>query len=452
MRRATRHTWGGVALLCGALSCRETPGFLMVRIDSDLGSVREPGGRLSVVQIEVTHAGQIRTRSVDFSTTTGMIPGDHLVEVGPDVSDRRVGVTVTGLLADGQRLRREFSTEVAAGETQILDVFLASACLGTNLCPADSTCGVNGRCEAIRDPPLRLYTPLSRTDGGVTRRDVPGDTCVPPRVEDGGRCFEAPSCVPFCPVAAEAQSPTRPAWRVTYFQFSSPETLTQPLINEQINVSLREGSTRIALQLDVARQTLTAGPVNVQLGTLGRGLMDGTYRFYGRGAASGTGSPDRWMPETMNLTPLDDRLTGGPFVRPLAIPCRTTGREAEFPVDQLVVRALRLGENRACLGSAIPVDGVFNECTSSWRVVTNDQPTLEIEGKLIVDSIRRIEVSLFGATVCSLIAGADCANVPMNQWRVRPDADVGGRPAWTLRARLAAVRAHLADDTDAGAR
>lgn len=452
MIREIAHAVGSLAF--ALLGCSAAESTLVVRIDSDLGTAREQGGRLGSVQIDVSSRGQMQTTPIRFQGTGFVLPGDHVVHLAPSSDDRRVRLTVTGQTTDGLTLRRPFVVEVPAGETRVVEVFLAAACLSRTDCPSGTSCGAGGRCEASTNPPLRPYTPLPQRDAGPPV-DAADGACEAPPAVDAGRCYTTPACSRACPVAAAEQSPSLPAWRVTHFQFTRPPTLATRAVNTVVNSYIRRSDAVAGFQIDRARNILRAGPLRLQAGTQGLGLLDGMYRFYGRGEApivQGFRDPDRWEVAELAIRQVGDHLESATLTRPLQIPFSSDVGTSELPAHNFRMAAFRFGPNPSCIGTAEPVSLRFNECDSPWVTVDDEgRGWLEIEGRVPVEFARNYSIIDRGTTLCSLIAGvSDCTRVPMAQWRQQPDTEVGGQPAWTLGAELAAVRAQIAEGAAGG--
>lgn len=63
----------------------------------------------------------------------------------------------------------------------------------------------------------------------------------------------------------------------------------------------------------------------------------------------------------------------------------------------------------------------------------------EIRSKITVDEAEGIDIEGLGSSLCDYLAGTGCADGDPESWPRPPDTDVGGDPAWTLSADIAAI-------------
>lgn len=101
------------AIVFGA--CTHDATEVMVRVDSDIATVRE-GGPLERVTFRVGRVGETLGRevSVELRGAANALPGDYLVTVEDPDDTRLVRVEVTGVLNAGEPVRREFEVRQVA--------------------------------------------------------------------------------------------------------------------------------------------------------------------------------------------------------------------------------------------------------------------------------------------------------------------------------------------------
>jgi hypothetical protein len=165
------------AIVFGA--CTHDATEVMVRVDSDIATVRE-GGPLERVTFRVGRVGETLGRevSVELRGAANALPGDYLVTVEDPDDTRLVRVEVTGVLNAGEPVRREFEVRPVARQRRLLRAFLAdrcrpgrcagvaSGCAPPPACPPGTTCG-RAACELVTGASLAEYTPLPAEDAAT---------------------------------------------------------------------------------------------------------------------------------------------------------------------------------------------------------------------------------------------------------------------------------------------
>jgi hypothetical protein len=299
------------------------------------------------------------------------------------------------------------------------------ACGSDNTTPADS--GVT--------PPTDTGTP-------------PADTGMPPA--DGGAraCYSETAAAPVCPMRRfTPANPMQPAFRLTHIQITAPAVLTTVL--GVVNSAIYQGRFLWGIKLDRTANTFTTGALNpaaTQLGTVGLGLLDGSYAFYNNNAPAAGGMPNRWDPARGMTTAMGDRLSAAmPQAIRLPIFNDDGSISVELPLRGATLRNMLVPADGSCIGRGDLQGGAFNECRSPW--LTQDAMMMsyaDLEACVTPTDAQTVTITaLGGQTLCQLLSGANCTNTMMAMWPRQPDGMVDGMPCYTLRARFAAVSANI---------
>ncbi|MFO0601967.1 MAG: hypothetical protein U0324_02280 [Polyangiales bacterium] len=300
-------------------------------------------------------------------------------------------------------------------------------------------------------------TPTPTPDAAVTpdvTADAPaGDTPAadaPAGDATTGGCFTQESAAPVCPSTAIAQGDAmRPAFRVTHIRITAPMALTSAILQGTVNDAIHRGNFLWGITLDLGANMVRTGALNTMMitrGTVGQGLIDGTFRYYAGNAPAMGGAATRWDPVTTTTTTMSDRVTTGTLMGTVRLPIfdATGALLTELPLENAVMRNVTIAGDRKCIGAGQLSGGRFNECTSNWQ--TSDammMPYGNIEAVITAAAARGVRVSALNMTLCTLLAGSDCEAVPQAMWARQPDAMAGGMPGYRLTTEFAAISARI---------
>ncbi len=296
------------------------------------------------------------------------------------------------------------------------------------------------------------------TDSGTPAADVPstGDT------SGGGADSGAPNCLtqdtadPVCPMRRFMNTMNTPGYRLTYIQISQPAALASATLLNVVNPTIQQGAFLWGLSLDLTAMTFRTGALRVATrGTVGQGLLDGTFRFFNNDA-TGMGMPNRYNPITGPVTVANNRATTTMMPLNVLLPILNPDGSVltQLPLSAARMSNVQLTADRGCIGLGRPQGGRFNECRSPWTTddgATPPVPYGQVDADITVADARNVPVSALNTTLCALIANtAFCASmgtpadIMMLDAARRPDSMVGTQPAWHLRAAFAAVSANIA--------
>lgn len=274
----------------------------------------------------------------------------------------------------------------------------------------------------------------------VPSRDVP---TVDTPVGDAGpaSCYTEEGTDPLCPRQRFMSNAMMPSWRVTALTITQPVALASPLIAGVINPPLRDGRFLWGLSFDFMSNTFRTGPLNRMFtrGTVGLGLMDGTFAYYNNNAPAMGGMPNRWNPAagmtmgTSTVSTVDSMATVN-----LPIFNDDGSILVELPLANARLVDVPVTMDRGCIGLGRIRAGRYNECTSEWETAMGGT----VEAAITVEAARNINVSALNQTLCQLLSGTPCT-MPQMSWMRQPDAMVGGQPAYRLVAKFAAISANI---------
>ncbi len=290
-------------------------------------------------------------------------------------------------------------------------------------------------------------TPATPTDASVTP-DMP-DTGTP-------GCFTQEGSAPLCPSAAVAQADTmRPNFRVSHIKITAPTALASAILGNTVNGAIHSGGFLWGMSFDLMGNTVRTGALNSTMltrGTVGQGLLDGTFHYYAGNAPTaggvdgGTLPANRWDPVSTTLTASGDRVNSGMVMGAVRLPIYDTSGAllTELPLEDARLTMVNLSGERRCIGLGSLSGGRFNECTSNWQTADGTMmPYGRIEATITVAAARQVNVSALMTTLCNLLAGSPCETTPMNMWARQPDAMVAGQPGYALVAEFSAVSARI---------
>ena len=309
---------------------------------------------------------------------------------------------------------------------------------------------------AIGDAPAADAPPVG--DGGapvdavavgdvVSPRDVPAvDTGTPsdssaPGDAGPASCYTEEGTDPLCPRQRYMNNEMTPSWRVTALTITQPVALASPLIAGVINPPLRDGRFLWGVSVDFANNTFRTGPLNRMFtrGTVGLGLMDGTFAYYNNNAPTMGGMPNRWNPAT-GMTMGTSTVSTVDSMATVNLPIFNDDGSilVELPLSNARLVDVPVSMDRGCIGLGRIRAGRYNECTSEWETMMGGT----VEAAITVEAARNINVSALNQTLCQLLSGTPCT-MPQMSWMRQPDTMVGGQPAYRLVAKFAAVSANI---------
>lgn len=276
-----------------------------------------------------------------------------------------------------------------------------------------------------------------RCDGGVT--DAPGPGCS---YEVMLRCYTEVASGDVCPCGRVAQDSSRPQWRITALRPTRPAALASPVILSVISTPLRTGGFLTGIDYDIATNSLRFGALNEvtsMRGTLGLGLLDGSYRFFA-GDAGGS-NPGRHDPVRLAVMRTGTGFQSLPASGSTLLSVRDSSGSGiiSLPLCASEISVPSLSMDRGCIGLGRSNFGRFNECTSEWDPTNGGV----IRAVLTVSATRAVTIGALNQSLCQFLAGTSC-DQPMNTWLRQPDTVGCGEPGWALDAAFAAVAARIA--------
>ncbi len=298
-------------------------------------------------------------------------------------------------------------------------------------------------------------TPTPTPDAAVTP-DVTADAPATdtPAAPDGdvpsSPCFTQEAAAPVCPSSAVAQTDAmRPTFRVTHIRITQPTALTSPILQGTVNDAIHRGNFLWGITLDLGANMVRTGALNTMMitrGTVGQGLIDGSFRYYAGNAPAMGGAATRWDPVNTTTTTMGDRVTTGTLMGTVRLPIFDAmgALLTELPLENAVMRNVTIAGDRKCIGAGQLSGGRFNECTSNWQ--TSDammMPYGTIEAVITAAAARTVRVSALNMSLCQLLAGSDCEAVPQMMWARQPDATANGMPGYRLTTEFAAISARI---------
>lgn len=308
-------------------------------------------------------------------------------------------------------------------------------------------------CSALLLSACGDSTPTTTPDAGDAG-DVgdTGDTSVPG--DDGSTttpmCFTQEGSAALCPSAAVTQSNLmQPNFRVTHIKITAPAALASPILGNTVNGAIHSGGFLWGITFDLTGNMVRTGALNSQMitrGTVGQGLLDGTFQYYSGNAPAAGGAATRWDPVTSTLTASADRVSTGTIMGTVRLPIYDTSGAllTELPLQNASMTMVNLTADRKCIGLGALSGGRFNECTSNWQTAdTAMAPYGRLSAVITVAAARQVQVSPLMTTLCNLLAGSNCETTPQAMWMRQPDAMAGTEPGYTLTTEFAAVSANI---------
>lgn len=292
--------------------------------------------------------------------------------------------------------------------------------------------------------------------------DVPreGGNCG--NMSDAGNCYRVTRCdnQPFCP-AQVTNDPMRPSFIIQQIDIEAPASLastpTMPNpVAGVLNTALTNGTFFWGISFDFSGTSGMIRTGSMQqdvMPELGYGYLRATFHYMNGGAPM-PGDPNRWNPVTGTVT-LDGEVASSETIAQLVVPVYSPdpppdggSREilTELPFRNARMHSVHFTEMRNCIGLAKPQ---YNSCLSNNRWNTQDSammPSGVVEADVTIEDARNVAIPSLMTNLCNIIAGADCAMVPQDQWPTQPDRTVPPSTtpnAWHLRARFAAVAARI---------
>jgi hypothetical protein len=288
-------------------------------------------------------------------------------------------------------------------------------------------------------------TPADGTmpDGSMTADASPADASMMTG------CYNEMSAMPVCPRPAIMHADAmRPSFRVAHIRITAPAALSSAILLNTVNNAIHSGNFLWGITFDLGMNMVRTGALNtmtIMRGSVGQGLIDGTFQYYSGNAPAMGGAANRWDPMTSSLMVMGDRVTSGTFMGTVRLPIFDASGAllTELPLENATMRNVQLAGDRRCIGALLPSGGRINECTGNWETNRDMMPHGIIEAVITVSAARMVRVSALNTTLCNLLAGVDCDNTPQMMWRNQPDAMVGGMPGYRLTTEFAAISARI---------
>lgn len=290
------------------------------------------------------------------------------------------------------------------------------------------------------------------TDASTSDTPVVTDTPAAdaPATDATSMCFTQEGSAALCPSAAVAQADAmRPNFRVTHIKITAPAALASPILGNTVNGAIHSGGFLWGITFDLTGNMVRTGALNSQMitrGTVGQGLLDGTFQYYSGNAPAAGGAATRWDPVTSTLTASADRVSTGTIMGTVRLPIYDTSGAllTELPLQNASMTMVNLTADRKCIGLGALSGGRFNECTSNWQTAdTAMAPYGRLSAVITVAAARQVQVSALMTTLCNLLAGSNCETTPQAMWMRQPDAMAGTEPGYTLTTEFAAVSANI---------
>lgn len=261
---------------------------------------------------------------------------------------------------------------------------------------------------------------------------------------------------PICPPERFANRVMSPGYRITYLNVREPAALANPLLLAVINSAVKEGRFLWGIAFDLTAVTFRSGALNPDtstFGSVGFGLLDGSFRFF-NGDADPLGGPRaRFDPGAGSGSRALDRFSTSTLDATVRFPIYATGERdrllTQLPLENLRFTAVQLTSDRGCVGLGSPISGRYTETTSNWLTSDGCEPYGVMEADITVADSRAIMVNLVAGgsptPLCDLLSGNPCATTSRPWAREPTMGTVRGAPAevYHLRAEFAAVSANL---------
>lgn len=284
-------------------------------------------------------------------------------------------------------------------------------------------------------------TPTDVVSGGDSVSTGDGGSCATTAVATVNMCYTEEGCASLCPAMRYRGNAMTPSWRITALTVAEPAALASPLILGVINPPLRDGKFLWGLSFNLTANTFRTGPLSRMFtrGTVGAGLMDGTFAYYNNNAPTMGGDANRWNPASGTISGTTSVSSMGDMAN-VRLPIFNDDGSilVELPLSNARLNAVPVSADRGCIGLGRLRAGRYNECSSDWETEMGGT----VEAAITVTAARGINVSALNQTLCQLLSGTDCA-MPMGSWMRQPNAMVGTEPAYRLVARFAAISANV---------
>jgi hypothetical protein len=264
-------------------------------------------------------------------------------------------------------------------------------------------------------------------------------------------CYTQAGSAALCPTAAIAQAnPMRPSFRLTHIKITAPTALASPILNSTVNNSVHAGGFLWGMTVDTMANTARTGALNAGMitrGTVGVGLLDGTFSYYADNAPAMMGAAaGRWNPVMAATTNMAGRISTEVFSGTVRLPIFNDMGAiiTELPLEQASLVNIQLPMDGRCIGLGQVSGGRFNECSSNWA--TSDaamMPYGTVSAVITVSAARTVNVSALGTTLCNLLSGSTCDTTPQAMWTRQPDTMAGTEPGYRLTAEFSAVSARI---------
>lgn len=278
--------------------------------------------------------------------------------------------------------------------------------------------------------------------------DAATDTSTPTDT-GAAACFTQESAAAVCPSAAVAQANAMaPTFRVTHIKITAPAALASPILGNVVNGAVHSGGFLWGISFDLAGNMLRTGALNTAMltrGTVGQGLLDGTFRYFAGNAPAAGGAPTRWDPVTTTLTTTAGRVTSGTLMGTVRLPIYGTDGSllTELPLENARMSNVLLPMDGKCIGLGAVSGGRFNECSSNWVTADGMTPYGTLSAVITVAAARQVRVESLNTTLCNLLAGSNCETTPQAMWTRQPDAMAGTEPGYNLATEFSAVSARI---------
>jgi hypothetical protein len=290
--------------------------------------------------------------------------------------------------------------------------------------------------------------PATPATDASTPTDTPVVTDAPS--DASSMCFTQEGAAALCPSAAVAQADAmHPNYRVTHIKITAPTALASPILGNTVNGAIHSGGFLWGISFDLAGNMVRTGALNSQMitrGTVGQGLLDGTFHYYSGNAPAMGGAATRWDPVTSTVTAMGDRVNTGTIMGTVRLPIYDSSGAllTELPLENATMTMVNLTADRKCIGLGALSGGRFNECTSNWQTAdATMMPYGRIQAVITVAAARQVNVSALMTTLCNLLAGSNCETTPQAMWMRQPDAMAGTQPGYSLVTEFAAVSARI---------
>lgn len=194
-----------------------------------------------------------------------------------------------------------------------------------------------------------------------------------------------------------------PELRMVALELLTPEGVSSPVLSVLIADAIDTDQLNWLLRLEGAA---VDGPIGVTIGA-GISNADGTYAFL---PSVSTGfDPPAVNPVATSGAIANEQVSMGSSTTSVAIPIYdASGFVTALPIDGIEI-AFTLSERRSCVGGKAV--GGYETSEGS------------ISGYLDAATAEQVPVVTLSSSLCAIVAGADCSNVPQGSWPRPPDTD-----------------------------